>query len=115
WNRGQAQLVTGRDVELADVIHEWPGEPDDRTARRLARMLQIHLYREERVVQGPALRSPREVREIVLPHSELARLTRLIANERGVLRMQIIAEARVYLKEMAARFNGLYFGILEFV
>src|SRR6185295_17907695 len=35
WNRGQAQLVTGRDVELGDLLTEWPGEPDDRTARRL--------------------------------------------------------------------------------
>jgi glycerol-3-phosphate O-acyltransferase len=115
WNRGQAQLVTGRDVALADVLAETPGEPDERKARRLARTLQIHLYREERVVQGPALRSPREVREIVLRDPELARLTRRIANERGIPRRQVVKEARAYVKEMAARFNGLYFSILEFV
>jgi glycerol-3-phosphate O-acyltransferase len=115
WNRGQAQLVTGREVALADVLAEAPGEADDRLARRLARTLQIHLYREERVVQGPALHSPREVREIVLRDAELARLTRRLANERGVPRRKVVAEARGYVKEMAARFNGLYFGILEFV
>jgi glycerol-3-phosphate O-acyltransferase len=115
WNRGQSQLVTGREIALADVVAEAPGEADDRLARRLARMLQIHLYREERVVQGPALRPPREVREIVLRDPELARLTRRIANERGVPRRKVVAEARGYVKEMAARFNGLYFSILEFV
>jgi glycerol-3-phosphate O-acyltransferase len=115
WNRGQAQLVTGRDVALADVLAEMPGEGEERTARRLARTLQIHLHREERVVQGPALRSPREVREIVLRDPELVRLTRRIANVRGVPRRQVVAEARGYVKEMAARFNGLYFSILEFV
>src|SRR5262249_37324417 len=81
WNRGQAQVVSGREIALADVAAEAPNEPDDRLARRLARMLQIHLYREERVVQGPTLRSPREVREIVLRDAELARLTRRLANE----------------------------------
>jgi glycerol-3-phosphate O-acyltransferase len=115
WNRGQAQLVTGREVALAEVLAEAPGEADDRLARRLARMLQIRLYREERVVQGPALHSPREVREIVLRDAEIARLTRRLANERGVPRRKVVAEARGYVKEMAARFNGLYFGILEFL
>jgi glycerol-3-phosphate O-acyltransferase len=115
WNRGQSQLVSGREIALADVVAEAPGEPDDRLARRLARMLQIHVYREERIVQGPALRSPREVREIILRDPELARLTRRIANERGIPRRQVVAEARGYVKEMAARFNGFYFSILEFV
>src|SRR5262249_31598113 len=114
WNRGQAQLVSGREVALADVMAD-AHEPDERVARRLARMLQIHLYREERVVSGPALRSPREVREIVLRDPELARLTRRIANERGVPRRRVIAEARGYVNEMAARFNGLYFSIIEFM
>jgi glycerol-3-phosphate O-acyltransferase len=115
WNRGQAQLVAGRMVALADVAGEVRGEAEERVARRLARMLQIHLYREERVIQGPALHSPREVREIVLRDPELARLTRRIANERGVPRRKVMKEARDYVKEMAARFNGLYFSILEFV
>ena len=115
WNRGQSQLVTGREIALADVLAEAPGEADERLARRLARMLQIHLYREERIVQGPALRTPREVREIVLRDPELARLTRRIANERGVPRRQLVKEARGYVKEIAARFNALYFSIIEFV
>jgi glycerol-3-phosphate O-acyltransferase len=115
WNRGQSQLVTGREIALADTVAEAPGEADDRLARRLARMLQIHLFREERIVQGPALRPPREVRELVLRDPELARLTRRIANERGVPRRKVVAEARGYVKEIAARFNPLYFSILEFV
>ena len=99
WNRGQAQLVAGRPVALAEVVAEAHGETDDRVARRLARMLQIHLYREERVVQGPALRSVREVRDILLPDPELARLTRRLANERGVPRRTVVKEARSYVED----------------
>src|SRR5262249_33271687 len=105
WNRGQGQLVTGRPVALAAVLARAPGQADERIARRLARMLQIRLYREERVVQGPALRPPREVREIILRDPELVRLARRIANERGVPRRQVVGEARGYVKEIAARFN----------
>ncbi|MGH7893428.1 MAG: 1-acyl-sn-glycerol-3-phosphate acyltransferase [Candidatus Binatia bacterium] len=115
WNRGQTQLIPGREIALADFAREHPDEGDERAARRLARTLQISLYREERVVQGPALLSPREVEEVILRDPELARLTRRLANERGVPRRRIVAEARGYVKEMAAKFNGLYFSILEFV
>ena len=115
WNRGQIQLNPAREIALADFAREHPGEGDERTARRLARTLQILLYREERVVQGPALLSPREVQDVVLRDPELARLTRRLANERGVSRRRIVAEARGYVKEMAANFNGLYFSILEWV
>jgi hypothetical protein len=78
-------------------------------------MLQIHLYREERVVQGPALRSPREVREIVLRDPELASSPRASRTSAGVPRRKVVAEARGYVKEMAAAVQRLYFSILEFV
>jgi glycerol-3-phosphate O-acyltransferase len=114
WNRGQ-QLMPGKEIVLSDFLGEQAGEGDERSARRLSRSLQILLYREERIVQGPALLPPREVERLVLRDPELVRLTRRLANERGVPRRKVVREARGYVREMAARFNGLYFGILEFV
>ncbi len=115
WNAGQIQLTLGREVSLHRFVDEHRREGEERITRRLARALQIFLYREERVVLGPTLRPRRVVREIVLRDPELARLTRRLAAERGVPRRTVLKEARGYVDEMAANFNGLYFGILEFL
>lgn len=115
WNAGQMQLTLGREIALGRFVEEHRRAGEERTVRRLARALQIVLYREERVVQGPALMPRRVVRETVLRDPELARLTRRIAAERGVPRRKIVKEARGYVDEMAANFNGLYFGVLEFL
>jgi glycerol-3-phosphate O-acyltransferase len=115
WNAGQTQLTLGREINLHRFVEDHRREGEERIARRLARVLQIFLYREERVVLGPTLLPRRVVRETVLRDPELARLTRRLAAERGVPRRTIVKEALGYVDEMAAHFNGLYFGILEFV
>jgi glycerol-3-phosphate O-acyltransferase len=113
WNAGQTQLTLGREISLQRFIDDHRREGEERTTRRLARMLQIFLYREERIVLGPTLLPRRVVRETVLRDPELARLTRRLAAERGVPRSTIVKQARGYVDEMAASFNGIYFGILE--
>src|SRR5262245_23859087 len=115
WNAGQTQLTLGREISLHRFVDEHRREGEDRSARRLARVLQIVLYREERMVLGPTLLPRRVVREMVLRDPELVRLTRRLAAERGVPRRKVVKVARGYVDEMAAHFNGLYFGILEFV
>ncbi len=115
WNAGQTQLTLGREINLHRFVDDHRREGEERIARRLARVLQIVLYREERVVLGPTLMPRRVVREMVLRDAELARLTRRLAAERGVPRRAVVKEARGYVDEMAAHFNGLYFGILEFL
>lgn len=113
WNAEQTRLVVGRELVLSQFVEEHARESEDRIARRLARALQIFLYREERVVWGPALLPRRIVREQVVRDPELARLIRRLANERGVPRRIVLKEARRYVEEMAANFKGFYFGILE--
>jgi glycerol-3-phosphate O-acyltransferase len=113
WNAEQTQVTLGREIALCRFVEEHRRESDGRIVRRLARVLQIFLYREERVVWGPALLPRRVVREQVLRDPELARLTRRLAAERGVSRRVVLKEARGYFDEMAASFKGIYFGILE--
>src|SRR6185503_8517229 len=88
---------------------------EERLVRRLARALAIFLYREERVVSGPTLLPRRLVRRTVLRDGELARLVRRMSAERAVRRGRIWREARGYFDEIAANYNGFYFGIIEAV
>ena len=115
WNAEETQLTLGREIALTRFVEDYRREGEERLVRRLARALQIFLYREERVVSGPALLARRVVRRQVLRDPELSRLVRRIAAERGVPRRRVWKEARGYFDEMAANYNGLYFGLLEVV
>ncbi|HLY36595.1 MAG TPA: 1-acyl-sn-glycerol-3-phosphate acyltransferase [Candidatus Binatia bacterium] len=113
WNAEQIQLTLGREIDLDRFVQDYRRESEERVVRRLARALQIFLYREERLVWGPTLLPRRIVRRTVLRDPELARLVRRIAAQRGVARRRIWKEARGYFDEMAANYNGLYFAVLE--
>jgi glycerol-3-phosphate O-acyltransferase len=113
WNAEETQLTLGREVALDSFIDEYRREGEERIVRRLARALQIFLYREERLVWGPTLLPRRIVRRQVLRDPELAKLVRRMANQGGVPTRRVWKEARADFDEMAANFNGAYFGVLE--
>lgn len=115
WAAEQTRITLGREVGLHRFVDEYGREGEDRFVRRLARTLQIFLYREERVVQGPALLPRRLVRDMVMRDPELSRLTRRMAAEKGVPRRNVVKEASRYFDEMAANFSGFYFSILEWL
>ncbi|HZP43811.1 MAG TPA: 1-acyl-sn-glycerol-3-phosphate acyltransferase [Candidatus Binatia bacterium] len=115
WNAEETQVTVGQEIRLDTFVADHARENEERLVRRLARALQIFLYREERLVWGPTLLPRRQVRRQVLRDPELARLVRRIAAERGVPRRKVWREARGYFDGMAASYNGLYFGILEAV
>jgi glycerol-3-phosphate O-acyltransferase len=115
WNAEETQLTLGREIALDRFVEEHRREGEERLVRRLARALAIFLYREERVVSGPTLLPRRVVRRTVLRDPELARLVRRIAAERAVRRGRVWREARGYFDEMAANYNGFFFGIIEAV
>jgi len=113
WNAEETQLTLGREIRLDDFVSDYRREGEERIVRRLARALQIFLYREERLVWGPTLLPRRVVRRQVLRDPELARLVRRIAAERGVPRRPVWKEARGYFDEMASNFNGVFFATIE--
>ncbi|HJQ74964.1 MAG TPA: 1-acyl-sn-glycerol-3-phosphate acyltransferase, partial [Gaiellaceae bacterium] len=115
WNAEETQLTLGREVDVGRFVEGYRREGEERVVRRLARALQIFLYREERLVWGPTLLPQRVVRRTVLRDPELARLVRRVAAERGVPRRRVWREARGDFDEMAANYNGLYFAVLEAV
>jgi glycerol-3-phosphate O-acyltransferase len=115
WNAGETQVTAGHEIALARFIENDGRDEEERVVRRLARALQIFLYREERLVWGPLLLPRRVVRRQIRRDVDLTKLVGRMAAERGVARRRVWKEALGYFDEMAADFNGLYFGILEAV
>jgi len=114
WNARDLTVSVGAEIPLNAFLKQYQRDGEDRIVRRLTRALQIFLYREERVVWGPTLRSKRQVRDLVLGADELRTLIRQLATERQVPEEKIAREARGYFDEMAANFHGYYFAILAF-
>ncbi len=114
WNARDLTVSVGAEIPLNGFLKQYQRDGEDRIVRRLTRALQIFLYREERVVWGPTLRSKRQVRDLVLGTDELWELIVRIAAERKVSEEKIAREARGYFDEIAANFHGYYFAILAF-
>lgn len=114
WNRGATSLTIGLGVELGEFSRRHEGEGEERLVRRLARALQIFLYREEKVVRGPSLRPRARVREIVLRSAELRGVIASEAQRLGQSEDRVRRRAGRLFDEMAANYRGSYFAVLEF-
>lgn len=114
WNARDLSISVGAEIPLNAFMAEYRDEGEDRIVRRLTRALQIFLYREERLVWGPTLRSKRQVREMVLDSDDVQEIVRSVAAERKVSVEKVAKEARGYFDEIAANFHGYYFAVLAF-
>jgi glycerol-3-phosphate O-acyltransferase len=113
WNARDTSITVGKDVRLSEFTQHCASQGTERIVRRLARALQIFLYREERVVWGPLLLPKRRVRQVVLQDTELSALIRRLAWERNQPASRLWRQAERYFDEMAANYKGSYFAILE--
>lgn len=115
WNRGDTTIVVGRDVALRGLVERHRAEGAERIVRRLSRALQIFLYREERMVQGPTLLNPAQVRAVVLSDPSLLRYVERWAWAKRKPVAKVWRRARRILDGMAANYQGLYITFLEAV
>ena len=115
WNGRDTSVSLGREVRLGEFIEKYRADGEDRIVRRLARALQIFLYREERVVWGPPLLPKRQVRQMVLQGPEMAATVRAVAQERQVPESEVWRTAERYFDEIAANFHGSYFSVVAFL
>lgn len=113
WNRHDTSVSAGGEVSLRDLIARHHRDGEERTVRRLARDLQIYLYREERVIWGPLLLPKWQVRSIVLGTEDVRDTIRQLAEQGGETEEQLRRRARRYIDEMAADFKKVYFSVLE--
>jgi glycerol-3-phosphate O-acyltransferase len=115
WNARNSSIIVGDEVRLGQFMERYRQEGEARIVRRLARVLQIFLHREERVVLGPTLLPKRAVRHMVVQGEDLAALIRRLARERNQPESQLWRTAERYFDEIAANFHGAYFAVLEFL
>jgi glycerol-3-phosphate O-acyltransferase len=114
-NRHETSISVGAEVGLRDFIRQHQRDGEERVVRRLARSLQIFLYREERVVWGPLLLPVHQIKQLVLDSEEVRETIRRLVESGSHTEAQLRRRASRYLDEMVANFNGVYFSILEFV
>jgi glycerol-3-phosphate O-acyltransferase len=115
WNVRDTHISVGVEVQLGDFVRTHQHDGEERIVRRVARALQLFLYREERTVWGPPLLPKRQVRQRVLEDDELRQVIRRLAREENQSESQQWRRAERYFDEIAASFHGSYFAILEFV
>lgn len=115
WNARETRISIGGEVSLRGFVEQYGSEGEERLVRRLARALQIFLYREERLVWGPPLLPKKEVRRRILEDPELAGVVAKLAREQKQPEAALWRQAGKYIDEMAANFHGFYFSILEFL
>ena len=113
WNRHDTSISAGTEVSLRDFVKHYRREGEERTVRRLARELQIYLYREERVVLGPLLLPKSQVCSLVLSTPDVEHTIAQVAAEGKETEAQLRRRAGRYIEEMAADFKKAYFSILE--
>jgi len=115
WNWRDTTIVVGRDVQLREIVERHRPEGAERIVKRLSRALQIFLYREERMVQGPTLLPRSQVRDIVLSDPSLKRYVERYAWAKRKPEAKVWRTARRYVDGMVANYQGSYINFLEVV
>ncbi len=112
WNRRHTVMTFGAELSVQRFMeqHRYAGE--EQIVHRLTRALSGFLHNEERVVWGPPLRPRAVIRDAVLSGGEMAALVQQLAHERHVPEEKVWKEAESAFEEMAANFDGLYFGFV---
>lgn len=113
WNWRDTSIVVGGDVQLRGLVERHRPEGAERIARRLSRALQIFLYREERMVQGPTLLNRNQVRDVVLSDPSLVRYVERYAWAKRQPVAKVWRVARKHFDGMAANYQGIYITFLE--
>ncbi len=115
WNRRDLFITVGKEVDIDEFVERYSEDSEERLIRRLVRAVQIFLYREERVVLGPALLPRRRIKAAVLENADMDEGIRKIAEETHGSVSKLRKEAERYFDEMTADFNGILFGIIAYL
>jgi glycerol-3-phosphate O-acyltransferase len=115
WNRRHVVMTVGSELSVQTFIERHREAGEEQIVSRLTRALRGFLYSEERIVWGPPLRPRSVIRDAVLSGTEIAAVVRTVAAERRVSETAVWKQAEDAFDEMAANFDGLYFGFLAYL
>lgn len=106
-------LTIGTEVRLGEFVRRYREDTEDRLVKRLTRAIQIFLYREERVVMGPAIMPRHKIKNLVLGAEESRQFLADHAREHGLDEGKVRKRAEAIFDEMAAEYNGTIFAIVS--
>ncbi|HXC51836.1 MAG TPA: 1-acyl-sn-glycerol-3-phosphate acyltransferase [Candidatus Limnocylindrales bacterium] len=106
-------LTVGTEVGLREFAERYPRDSEDRLVKRLTRAIQIFLYREERVVMGPAIMSRRKIKSILFGAEATRTFIASYAAEHGVAEAKVRKRAESIFDEMAAEYNSAIFSVVS--
>lgn len=108
-------INVGEAIDLTAFADERRREGAGAIARKVRRSILLFLYREERVVEGPAVLPRHRVQELVLSHPALAAAIERRALEKGTTPEAARAEAEKIFREIAAHMNSTFLAVLNFL
>jgi glycerol-3-phosphate O-acyltransferase len=108
-------VKAGEPIELHAFIEKRRHEGVAMLARKVRRSIMLFLYREEKVVVGPPVRSLQRVQDYVLSTPQMQRALAARAQEKGGSIERAQAEAEKTLAEIAARMNSTFLAALNVV
>jgi glycerol-3-phosphate O-acyltransferase len=101
-HRRAASVQVGEPIDLAQVISDHPEWNDARLARKVRRVLFVHLAREAMAIHGPKVKPPALIRQEVLDRKRFQTELREAAEQQGISLASAQDRARRYIKEIAA-------------
>jgi glycerol-3-phosphate O-acyltransferase len=110
----QLAINVGEAIDLTAFVAERRSEGADALVRKVRRSILLFLYREERVVEGPALLPRHRVQELVLSHPAVAAAIERRALEKRGTPEAARAEAERMFREIAAHMNSTLLALLNF-
>ncbi len=106
------QPKVGEAIDLSEYIASHRSDGQERVARVVRRSILIYLYREEKVVEGPTLRSQqRLLREILADEGVRAAMVERASRKRGSME-KAERDVEKFLREVAARQSSTLLAIL---
>lgn len=106
-------VKVGEPIDLRAFVDERHHEGVSAVTRKVRRSLLVFLHREEKVVEGPTLRAPHKVQEIVLGDARMRTEISRIATARGISVETAWAEAEKLFREIAANMNSTFLAALN--
>jgi glycerol-3-phosphate O-acyltransferase len=108
-------VKVGDPIDLGAFIESRREEGRFAIARKVRRAILAFLYREEKVVEGPTLRSQSKVQQVVVGAPDVEAVILEEARRREVPVDDVRAEAAKFFREIAANQNSTFLGILNII
>ncbi|MDH4016847.1 MAG: 1-acyl-sn-glycerol-3-phosphate acyltransferase, partial [Actinomycetota bacterium] len=105
-------VKVGDEIDVNGFAASRPDDSPERLARTVRRSILIHLYREEKVVVGPTLRSPQHVLREVLEDRGVRSAMAQWARDRKSSPERAEREVEKMVREIAARMNSTLLALM---